>query len=96
MGVAPQCSDGAVRASGRINVTYLLLVAALAIFVGSLANTSLRLVRMDRDIAEGLGENLVWTVTQGEIELLRLLDSLDRLESGAAGPEEVRRRYDLF
>jgi PAS domain S-box-containing protein len=85
-----------MRPSRRANPTYLLLAAALAVFIASLANTGLRLVRIDRDIAEGLGENLVWTVVQGEIELLRLLDSLDRFEEGAAAPQEVRRRFDLL
>ncbi|HXV24954.1 MAG TPA: PAS domain S-box protein [Alphaproteobacteria bacterium] len=76
--------------------TYLVLAAALVIFIASLANTGLRLIRIDRDIAEGFGENLVWTVVQGEIELLRLLDALDRLGSETAEPQEVIRRYDLF
>jgi PAS domain S-box-containing protein len=96
MGVAAQWADRGVRSSNRTNLTYLLLAVALAVFIVSLANTGLRLWRIDRDIAEGLGENLVWTVVQGEIELLRLLDSLDRMESGASGPEEVRRRFDLL
>ena len=85
-----------MRPFGKTNPTYLLLAAALAVFIASLANTSLRLVRIDHDIARGLGENLVWTVVQGEIELLRLLDSLDRFEAGAAGPDEVRHRFDLL
>ena len=85
-----------MRPLRRANPSYLLLAAALAVFIASLANTSLRLMRIDRDMAEGLGENLVWTVVQGEIELLRLLDALDRFEDGAAGPQEVRHRFDLL
>ena len=67
---------------GRKGGTYLVLAVALAVFVASLASAGLRLVRIEQDIARGLGENLVWTVAQGEVELLRLLDALDRFEDG--------------
>lgn len=96
MGLAAHRPDRGVRTARRANPTYLLLAAALAVFIASLANTGLRLMRIDRDIAEGFGENLVWTVVQGEIELLRLLDALERFEAGEGAPEEVRRRFDLL
>jgi PAS domain S-box-containing protein len=96
MGVAAQWLDRGVRSARGTQTSYLLLAAALAIFVASLANTGLRLMRIDRDIAGGFGENLVWTVVQGEVELLRLLDALDSFEAGVVPTEEVRRRYDLL
>jgi PAS domain S-box-containing protein len=96
MGLAAQRIDGGVTSLPGKRPTYLVLAAALVIFIASLGSTGLRLIRIDRDIAEGFGENLVWTVVQGEIELLRLLDALGRVGTGAAGPQEVVRRYDLF
>ena len=96
MGVAAQWFDRGVRSARGTQTSYVLLAAALVIFIASLASTGARLARIDRAIAEGLGENLVWTVVQGEIELLRLLDALDGMEGGAVSADEVRRRYDLF
>ena len=96
MGLAAQRLGRGVSSGRRRYSTYLVLSAALVIFIGSLVSTGLRLVRIDRDIAEGIGENLVWTVAQGEIELLRLLDALERFEGGTTGAEELQRRLDLF
>ena len=77
MGVAAQWFDRGVRSARGTQTSYVLLAAALVIFIASLASTGARLARIDRAIAEGLGENLVWTVVQGEIERVQQAQQLD-------------------
>jgi PAS domain S-box-containing protein len=83
---------------GQKGATYLVLAAALILFIASLATAGFRLLRIDQDIAMGAGENITWAAAQGEVELLNLLDTLDRLEAGTAGTgrDAVARRLDLL
>lgn len=87
-----------MRLIGRPRRRYIVLGAAILIFVASIGATVSRLYTVDTDFAEDFGENLVWSMAQNESELLRLMDAIGRQGEGAAdaGTEELQSRFDLL
>jgi PAS domain S-box-containing protein len=76
---------------------YLVLGVAVAIFIASLAGAPWRLYSIETNVGRDFGENLAWSMSQNEVELLRLADAIRRhgdAESGTGG-EEVHQRLDL-
>ena len=87
-----------MRPIGRPRRRYVVLGAAILIFVASLGATVSRLYTVDTDFAQDFGENLVWSMAQNESELLRLMDAIGRQGEGVAGAgtEELQNRFDLL
>ncbi|WP_207481830.1 hybrid sensor histidine kinase/response regulator [Arenibaculum pallidiluteum] len=77
---------------------FWLLTTTIAVFVTSLIILGVHLARIDREIGRGEGENVVWTFSQAETDLLRALVVLARFSAGDpnASASTVVRRYDLL
>ncbi|MGF1609551.1 MAG: PAS domain S-box protein, partial [Kiloniellales bacterium] len=78
--------------------SYLILGAAIVVFVASLASSVSRLYDIEQDMARDVGENANWTMAQNEVEILLFLDGLSRFVDGDAGMTRagLLRRFDLL
>ncbi|HUN46165.1 MAG TPA: PAS domain S-box protein [Stellaceae bacterium] len=86
------------RPHPRRHQPYLVLGIAIAVFVASLAAATWRLYTIESNVAHDFGENLAWSMSQNEVELLRLVDALRRrgdAEPGTPG-DEVQQRLDVL
>lgn len=77
---------------------YLLLSLAILLGLASLALAVGRIYATERALRDDLGENLVWTLAQNEVELLRFLDVLDAYGRGdpEADGAALQLRFDLL
>jgi hypothetical protein len=66
--------------------------------VVSIGFASWRIMEVERQGGSDLGENLVWAMSQNEIELLRFLDVLGRYGSGdpSVGRDRLLERFDVL
>lgn len=75
--------------------TYVLLGLAVVVFVSSLTVAVTRIFAIERDVGVSVGENLVWSLAQNEIEMLRLIDSLRDYGETRADSDDVQLRFDV-
>lgn len=82
----------------KISLKYALVIAAIAGLVVSIGFASWRIMEVERQGGSDLGENLVWAMSQNEIELLRFLDTLQSYGSGEAsvGRDRLLERFDVL
>jgi PAS domain S-box-containing protein len=82
----------------KISLKYALVLAAIAGLVVSIGFASWRIMEVERQGGSDLGENLVWAMSQNEIELLRFLDVLGRYGSGepSVGRDRLLERFDVM
>jgi PAS domain S-box-containing protein len=75
---------------------YTGLAILLAIFLGSLGIAALGLRQTEQRIVGEISDNLGFAMAQNEIELLRLVDTLQDYRVGEADKAAVDRRFALF
>ena len=78
--------------------SYLVLGIAIAIFIASLAAATARLYSIESNVAHDFGENLAWSMSQNEVELLRLADAIRRRGDAApdAPNDDLQERLDVL
>jgi PAS domain S-box-containing protein len=87
-----------MAAGPRLSLKFVLVLAAIAAFVVSIGFASWRIIGVERQEGSDLGENLVWAMSQNEIELLRFLDVLGRygFSDPSADRDELLERFDVL
>jgi two-component system sensor histidine kinase SenX3 len=70
-----------------------LVVAAFAIF---LAFSLATLVRIEQDMRDNVGENMLWVLTQAEIAGLRFDEEVSRRTSGDVETTDLKLRYNVL
>jgi PAS domain S-box-containing protein len=82
----------------KISLKYALVLAAIAGLVVSIGFASWRIMEVERQSGSDLGENLVWAMSQNEIELLRFLDVLGRYgaRDDSVGRDRLLERFDVL
>ncbi|WP_128293756.1 hybrid sensor histidine kinase/response regulator [Afifella aestuarii] len=83
----PAGHGGALR--NGLAATVLIAAAALLVFLGLQVSQELK------ELRNAPRDNVQWTVAQLEVELLRLLRSIEG-GSGAGDIDELRKRFDVF
>lgn len=78
--------------------TTALAFLALVISAASLLTASYRLLLVERDMRDDVGENLLWFVTQAQFESARFADAARRRVSGdpTMDADGLRERYDVL
>lgn len=78
--------------------TAALAFLALVISATSLLTASYRLLLVEREMRDDVGENLLWFVTQAQFESARFADAARRRVSGdpTMDAEGLRERYDVL
>jgi PAS domain S-box-containing protein len=92
-------SANTLSARNRLPLKLWLVLAAIAAFVACLGFASYRIIGVERQAGSDLGENLLWTMSQNETELLRFLDVLGRYGAGndaSVDRAELLARFDVL
>ncbi|MFO0995108.1 MAG: adenylate/guanylate cyclase domain-containing protein [Alphaproteobacteria bacterium] len=68
---------------------------ALGLFIVSLGIATHRLVKVEQTMREDLSDNLLWHVSQSQLEVTRLADALHRLAVNEPAPGLLLERYEV-
>ncbi len=69
---------------------------ALAVCVGLVAGLGWLVLRQIHELETASSDNLQWTLSQAEVEYLKMARALERGAAGGQDLAELRRRFDIF